>query len=511
MNDTPDTLLEITDLKKQFGGIQALKGVGMSVAPGEIHGLVGANGAGKSTLIRVLAGIVNPDGGVIKLNDREVNIRDPQHARELGLSFIHQELNLVPKFNGLQNLTLGLPKPKKFGFVDWPAMRRQVQPVIDRMGISFPLDVPAEDLSVAEQWLLSIGRALVLRSRLIAMDEPTASLSPDEVDHLFRVIRDLSSDNIAVIYVTHRLHEIETLCHRVTVLKDGQKVAELGRSELKRDELVKAIVGEITVRNRSSTASSERAFGQEVLSVRDLTQRPKVLSVSFELHAGEILGLGGLVGAGRTELVRLLFGLEKRESGEILIDGRPVKIAGPHDAMRHGMGLIPEERRTQGLMLLKSISFNMNITDLRSLRTMPLLPFVNLRNGRARATDMAKRLELKAGSMDDPARTLSGGNQQKVVIGKWLIRRPRILILDEPTRGVDIGARAEIYGIIRELASSGTAILLVSSDVEELVEICDRVLVMVEGRTAGTIEKDDISEENILRLSYAHGEHQRAF
>ena len=498
----------------------------LAVSRGEIHGLVGANGAGKSTLVRILAGVVHPDAGAIRLEGQPVLIHDAQHAMRLGLAFIHQELNLVPKFSGLQNLVLGTPKARRLGFVDWAAARRSVEPVVEQMGIHFSLDLPAESLTVAEQWLLSIARALTLKSRLIAMDEPTASLSTEEVEHLFRVIRELSSQGIAVIYVTHRLHEIEAICQRVTVFKDGERVALLEREQINRETLVKAIVGDVARTGNGAgnagrpglgdadrprlaagpgAAAGGAAAGRPVLQVRGVRYKHRVRGVSLELRAGEVVGLGGLAGAGRTELVRTIFGAERMDAGEILVDGVAARVRGPHDAVRLGIAFVPEERRTQGLMLSKSIVLNMNVTDLGALRTARWLPFVNLRAARDRAVQMVKRLAIKAAGVRASVSTLSGGNQQKVVIGKWLVRTPKVLILDEPTRGVDIGARMEIYQIIRGLAGSGTAILVVSSDVEELVKVAGRVIVMVEGVVAGELKGPEVTEENILRLCYAHG------
>ena len=497
------SFLEIRGLAKQFGGVHALKGVDLSVRAGEVHGLVGANGAGKSTLIRLLAGIMQPDGGEISLDGRPVVIRDAQHAMSLGLSFIHQELNLIPKFTALQNLTLGLKKPTRLGLVDWSALRREVEPVIEQMGIHFSLDNRAEDLTVAQQWLLSIGRALVRKARLIAMDEPTASLSPEEVDHLFKVVRELTRNGIAVIYVTHRLHEVELLCNRVTVFKDGERVALLDRASLSRERLVEAIVGR--EQRRSAQRRESSVTPETILEVRNLARGSRVREVSFRLMKGEILGLAGLAGAGRTELVRLLFGADRAESGEIHIAGGAVRIGTPHDAIRHGIGLVPEERRSQGLMLAKSIAFNMSMTDLGALRPVSWLPFVSLRRAARRAEEMIGRLLIKMRTTAALVQELSGGTQQKVVIGKWLLRTPRVLIMDEPTRGVDIGARAEIYDIIHDLAHQGTGVLVVSSDVEELVQLCDRIVVMVEGRISGELSGAHITEESVLRLSYKHG------
>lgn len=507
VNDMERPFLEVRGLSKQFGGVHALRGVDLAIAPGAVHGLVGANGAGKSTLIRILAGVQSPDEGEIRLDGAPVAIHDAQDAMRLGLSFIHQELNLVPKFNGLQNLTLGLPKPGRFGLLDWRAARRDVRPVIERLGITFPLDIPVEQLSVAQQWMLTIGRALVRRARFIAMDEPTASLSAEETNRLFQVIRDLSREGIAILYVSHRLHEIESLCQRVTVFKDGERVAEFGPGEIARDTLVRAIVGEdMEASPVRATASERQARRQEpvVLEARGLRRGRVVQDVSLAVRRGEVVGLGGLVGSGRTEVIRLLFGADPLDAGAILLDGAPASIYSPHDAVKHKMGLVPEERRSQGLMLAKSIAFNMLSTAPQRQRIVSPLPLISLRRGAAEAETLARRLHIKAPSVATPVGNLSGGNQQKVVIGKWLAGDTRVLLLDEPTRGVDVGARAEMYAIIRELAASGTAILMVSSEAEELAQVCDRVLVMVEGRVVGELSAERLSEEQIVRLSYAH-------
>lgn len=508
VTETERPLLEVRGLSKQFGGVHALRGVNLAIAPGEVHGLVGANGAGKSTLIRILAGVQSPDAGEIRLDGAPVIIHTAQEATRLGLSFIHQELNLVPKFSGLQNLTLGLPKPNRMGLVDWRGMRREVAPVIDRLGISFSLDMPVEQLSVAQQWMLTIGRALVRQARLIAMDEPTASLSPEESERLFQVIRDLSAQGIAILYVSHRLHEIEALCRRVTVFKDGERVAEFGPGAITQDALVHAIVGgemqAVPVVERTARRQAPVA-----LEARGLRRGRAVRDVTLAVRRGEVVGLGGLVGAGRTELVRLLFGADQPDAGTILLDGKPVVIRSPHDAVQHSIGLVPEERRSQGLMLTKSIAFNMLATAPQRQRITRQLPFIRPSRGAAEAEVLARRLRIKAPSVATKVGELSGGNQQKVVIGKWLAGDTRVLLLDEPTRGVDVGARAEIYAIIRELAAGGTAILMVSSEAEELAQVCDRVLVMVEGRVVGELSEDQLTEEQILRLSYAHEHDER--
>ncbi|MGI9049270.1 MAG: sugar ABC transporter ATP-binding protein [Rubrobacteraceae bacterium] len=502
----PRPFLEVRGLRKDFGGVRALKDIDLQVYPGEIHGLVGANGAGKSTLIKILAGLQSSDAGTVLIDGEPVNIQDSQRADRLGLQFIHQELNLVPKFNSLQNITLGLPKKTRFGLVDWRAERLQVAAVTERLGMNFSLNVPVENLSVANQWLVSMGRALVRKARLIAMDEPTASLSPVESERLFRVIEELSDDGISIIYVSHRLDEILDLCNRVTVFKDGERVNTVDRQSITKSSLIQDIVGgEFVEASKGSAATQNDGV---LLEVSNLRREPAVRGVSFVVHRGEILGLAGLVGSGRSELARLIFGADAAEGGEVLLDGKPLRPRGPYDAVKRGVGLVPEERRSQGLVLTKSVAFNLNLSSLRSLRLVKWLPFMDRRRRARRSTDMARRLAIKAPSVRTEVGRLSGGNQQKVVIGKWLTKEARLLLLDEPSRGVDIGARAEIHTIIREIVGRGSGVLVISSEEEELVGLCDRVLVMADGRMVGELSGAEITREAILRLSYAHGERE---
>jgi ABC-type sugar transport system ATPase subunit len=500
--ESTSAFLQVEQLTKHFGGVQALKGVDLEILPGEVHGLVGANGAGKSTLIRCLAGVIQPDTGLIQLDGSAVRIPDPQVARQLGLSFIHQELNMVPKFSGLQNMLLGIPKPKRLGLVDWKAARAQVDPVVNRLGITFRMDVPVDELTVAERWMISIGRALLFESRLIAMDEPTASLSAEESERLFRIIRELSAQGIAILYVSHRLDEILDLCSRVTVFKDGARVLSVPRSELSRRSLVRAIVGsDVDPVGALSHAPPQK---EVLLEVRGLSRAHYVKGASLALHKGEVLGLAGLVGSGRSELVRMIYGADKPDAGEMLLEGKPLRIRSPYEAVKSGIALVPEERRSQGLLLDKSVAFNVNIPSVQSLRPVGWLPIVNLGKGRTRAQEVVEQLQVKTRSVDTPVRNLSGGNQQKVVIGKWLTEPMKVIILDEPSRGVDVGARGDIHLIVRNLAEEGAGIIVISSEVEELPGLCDRVLVMVEGRIVGELSGGAITKEALLHLSYAH-------
>lgn len=494
-------LLVAENIVKSFGGAQALKSVSLDILPGEVHGLVGANGAGKSTLIKILAGLVSRDSGVIEVDGKPVSIDSPAQSTDLGMSFIHQELSFVPGMSVLQNIMLGIPKRSQFGMVDWRTIAREVEPIARRVGVTAPLNANVKGLSTAENWLINICRALVRKARLIVMDEPTASLSESEAQRLFAIVRDLSASGVSVLYVSHRLDEIVSLCDRVTVFRDGQSTALLQKADITRPNLVEAIVG--------GKAPEEKPFERKtstqkpILHVENLTRTPHVKGVSFDLHEGEVLGLGGLVGAGRTELVRLIYGADRAEAGTMTLEGKPFLPSSPHKAVKAGLGLVPEERRAEALLLTKSVAFNLSLANLKSIIFSPAFPLISGRARKALAQQVIEELQIKTQDAMTPVGRLSGGNQQKVVIGRWLKRLPRVLILDEPTRGVDIGARAEIHRMIRDLADKGMAVLVVSSEPEELPTVCDRVLVMAEGRIVKEFSGADVTRHTIVAASYA--------
>lgn len=496
-------LLVAEDIAKSYGGVQALKGVSLAVRPGEVHGLVGANGAGKSTLIRILAGLTQPDRGRIAVDGELVAISAPQRAADLGMTFIHQELAFVPGMTVLQNIMLGLPKRRRFGMVDWRAIAREVEPVARRVGLAAPLFSGVKGLSVAEKWLINICRALVRKARLIVMDEPTASLSATEAETLLRIVEDLSRSGVAVLYVSHRLDEILRLCHRVTAFRDGRSVATLEGADLTRSSLVEAIVGGAVEHLEKPVGNAQS--DEVVLAVSGLTRSPRVRDVSLALHRGEVLGIGGLVGAGRTELVRLVYGADRPDAGMMRLEGRPFAPRRPTDAVKAGFGLVPEERRSEGLVLTKSVAFNLHLSSLSRIVSGNLLPLVSAGRQRTLSNEMIRDLAIRTPDRHVPVGRLSGGNQQKVVIGRWLLRRPKILILDEPTRGVDIGARGEIHRLIRDLARQGMAVLVVSSEPDELPDLCDRVLVMAEGRIVRELTGSALTRNAIIEASYAEG------
>jgi ribose transport system ATP-binding protein/rhamnose transport system ATP-binding protein len=399
----------------------------------------------------------------------------------------------------LENIMLGLPKKTRFGMVDWKAIARDVEPVARRVGITAPLSAGVGDLSTAENWLINICRALIRKARLIVMDEPTASLSAAESEKLFRIIEDLRDSGVAILYVSHRLDEILRLCHRVTVFRDGNTVDVIGKDELTRSRLVHAIVGGAV----EHLDHDKGVVGGDVaLSVKGLTRLPKVDNVSLDLHAGEVLGIGGLVGAGRSELVRLIYGADRPDAGTMRLGGRAFAPKSPAQAVKAGMGLVPEERRAEGLLLTKSVAFNLQLSNLVNIVRNPALPLIDHRKRESLSARIIRDLSVKTQSIETPVGLLSGGNQQKVVIGRWLLRSPKILILDEPTRGVDIGARADIHRLIRDLAARGMAVLVVSSEPDELPDLCDRVLVMAEGRIIRELTGANITRNAIVEASY---------
>jgi ABC-type sugar transport system ATPase subunit len=501
-NQSDAPLIRITDVSKAFGGVNALKGVSFDIRAGVVHGLVGANGAGKSTLIRCRAGIGLPDSGTIEIDDREQIIGNPDAATALRLAFIHQEMSLIPGWDVMRNMALGSTPKTHFGFIDWRSTRDRAREVADLLGITFSLSAKIDTLSTAEKSLVLVGRALMQDARMIAMDEPTASLSATEADRLHQIIRDLAAKGTAVIFVSHRLDEVSDLCTDITVFKDGAVTKRIVGESASKAELVRAIVGKDLVIAESGQTPAKH--GRAVLEVRDIRDERVLRGVSLTVHAGEVVGLGGLVGAGRTELAKIVYGETRSTGGEVMLDGKSVSFRQPADAAKAGIGLVPEERRSEGLFLDRSIEFNINVSTLDTLKISRAWPFLNRKESRRRAQQAADAVTVKASNVTQLVGSLSGGNQQKVAIARWLVNPPRLLILDEPSRGVDVGARAEVHKVIRDLAARGTAVLAISSDNEELVGLCDRVLVMAEGRITGELSESSLTIDEIVHLSFAH-------
>lgn len=498
-----DYSISVRSITKVFAGVKALDNVSIDVVSGKVHGLIGANGAGKSTLIKILAGVYHPDEGQILIDGNEVKITDPATSTALGLSFIHQDLHLVEHFNVMQNMLMGEKKDTKLGLIDWKKSTQKIQKVLELVNFTKPLTTKAKDLSTGDQWLIAIAKALMHDAKFIAMDEPTAALSEAEVENLFRIVRDLTSHGIGVIYVSHRLDEILELCDEITVFKDGKKILYELTSNISKEELITAIAGHKIKHLDSITYRFSDA--EAVLQVEHLHDKmDRVKDVSFELKKGEVLGITGLVGAGRTETALSVYGANPLKNGKMTLYGKDYTPKSPHDAVNSKIVLVPENRRLEGLITNQTVNFNTNIPTLSVLRVIKNLPFISPRKSKAVTQEAIKRLQIKVNSPQDPVLSLSGGNQQKVVIGKWLQRQPQIIIMDEPTQGVDVGARTEIYKLIRSMAEKeGISFLIISSDIEELPGLCDRVIVMAEGTVTGELINDEINSQSMLRLSYA--------
>lgn len=496
-------LVKVTGVTKRFGAITALNNVSIAFRSGEVHGLVGANGAGKSTLVKILAGAYAPDQGTVEVDGEPVVMHSTLDSRRLGLEFIYQELSLVPKFSVLQNLAMGNWKRSSSGLLTWRELRGRAREVLDIVGLSASLDEPAGHLSVADGWLVSIGRALMRDARLIAMDEPSASLSAEECDRLFGVVRELVSSGVAVVYVSHRLDEVVDLCKTVTVFRDGRVVDTLTGDAITKPALVHGIVGDNSTLPELAAQKDAVQVPNDlpVLSVRGLCRGPLVHGVDLDVMPGEVVGLTGLVGSGRTEVVRMIFGADRPEAGEMFLDGKPYRPHSIPNAIRAGVALVPEERRSQGLFLDKSIDFNISLPTLSALQSGP---FRLLSSGRRaqQSGRLVKEMGIKTRSIQTPVRQLSGGNQQKVVMAKWLAGKCKLLLLDEASRGVDVSARAEIYAMIRRQAALGTAVIVISSEFDEMVN-CDRVVVLREGRVVAELGAGEISESAILAASFA--------
>src|SRR6478672_7202511 len=519
-------VLEMVGITKRFHGVPALKNVNLTIYPGEVHALMGENGAGKSTLMKILAGAYIADDGEIRINGQPLKITDPATARQAGINLIYQELNVAPNLTVAENIFMG-SELRRGQFLDREGMRREAEQVLQSLGASFAPDDLVSSLSIAEQQQVEIARALKDNSRILVMDEPTAALSDRETEHLFEVIRRLRSDGIAIIYISHRMEEIYALADRVSVIRDGGYIGSLEKHEISADRLVEMMVGrslqDLYEHKRQTT------LGSVVLEVTNLSDGRKVKPATFQLHAGEIVGLAGLVGAGRTELARLIFGADRKTSGEIKLAGRNLNISepthaiesgiayvpedikerpslnilNPDDAIEAGIAYVPEDRKNLGLFL--DMSSGENIT-LNILDRETKAGIINSKNLARVVTDAIKDLGIRLASPSIRAMDLSGGNQQKLLLARWLAINPKVLLLDEPTRGVDIGAKSEIYRIISELAAKGVAILMISSELPEIVGMSDRVLVMRAGSLVGEVggsTGEAITQENIM--AYATG------
>jgi ABC-type sugar transport system ATPase subunit len=493
-----EKLLEMRNVKKSFGATRALSGVSFDLNSGEVHALLGENGAGKSTLISILGGIVQPDSGAILINGEPIgSFQDVQAARRYGVAVIHQEIVLVPHLSVAENIYLGREPTTRIGLKDVKAIYKNAREIIDSVGLDLDARTAVGDLSTAQQQMVEIVKAVSFNARIVVMDEPTSSLSLPEVARLFEIVRRLKESGVGIIYISHRLEEIFNISDRVTVLRDGAHIGTKLTGQTNHQELVKMMVG------RSLSAFYNRSFcaGTEaLLSVEKLSKIGVFEDVSFSVHRGEVLGFAGLVGAGRREVMASLFGADSFDSGTIRLNGQKVRFRNTEEAIKHGLAMVPEDRKRTGLVLSNSVGFNLTLAAVRSLGRGPL---INSGRKNQMIEGFIRQLNIKTNSPWAIVSSLSGGNQQKVVVAKWLATKPKVLILDEPTRGIDIGAKHEIYSIIDNLAKEGLGVLLLSSELEELINLCDTLCVMRKGRVARLLAREEFSQETIMH--YAAG------
>ena len=497
-------MLRLESVSKAYGGVHALKNVTLSIEAGEVHALCGENGAGKSTLIKILTGVVRPDSGMVLLAGRQIVEGDVRAAELAGIAVIHQESTAFSDLNAVDNMFVGREILSWGWTLDHAKMRKQAASLLTGLGESIDLDRPVSQLSLAQRQMISLARALVGNCKLLIMDEPTASLSAREADVLFKLILRLRGEGISVLYVSHRLEEIFSIADRITVLRDGCWVETRPTTEMTRESLIESMVGRPlsapTVRLQPSEPERTAA---PLLELQQLSRGDTFDDVSFQLRAGEVLGLGGRVGAGRSEVARAIFGIDDYDEGEILVNGRPLPKGSVSNSLKAGLALVPEDRQHEGLILPLSIRSNISLAVLRTLRRFGCIPF---HRERQIVEHQLSNLRVKCDGMHRPASTLSGGNQQKLVLGKWLAIEPRILILDEPTRGIDVGAKAQFHELIRQLADQGLAVLLISSELPELLSLCDRIMVMRQGRIVGEFRQADATQSKILEMALPDGD-----
>jgi ribose transport system ATP-binding protein len=501
MSSSPP-LLEVQGLSRRFPGVLALDHMDFDVLAGEVHALVGENGAGKSTLINMLAGVIQPSGGTIKLGGQPVRFASPSNAQHAGLSVIFQEFNLLPQLSVAENIFINR-EPKRGPIIDWPTMYRRAAEVLEMLKIDIDPRVSVQSLSVAQQQLIEIARALSFKSKIIVMDEPTAALNDREVDRLLEIVRSLAGSGVGVIYVSHRLAEVLTVADRITVLRDGKHVLTAPRSELDEPKIVSAMVG----RELLHIACPPRLPGELRLRVRDLAVEDYVKGVSFELRAGEVLGLAGLMGSGSTEVVEALFGLRSMQAAEVTLNGAALAIDGPRAAIRSSLGYVPEDRKRSGVLPDLSVKHNISLGILDRLRQVI---WVNERADQKLAEQYQSRLNIRCSSVNQYISGLSGGNQQKVILARALAGQSQVLLLAEPTRGVDVGAKAEIYHLIDELVAGGMAVLVQTSELPELIRLTNRCLVFADGKPQGELAGADLNQENVMALATRFDVKERA-
>jgi rhamnose transport system ATP-binding protein len=497
-------LLRATEVAKAYAGVQALRTASLELRAGEVHALVGENGAGKSTLIKILTGAVQPDAGELELDGVALPRLSPRSAKALGIAAIYQQPALFPELTVAENIALGLERTGRWGRVDWRERHRRAAELLDRVGARIDPERDAGELSMPQQQLVEIARALGADARVLILDEPTASLSKEDTDNLFRVVRELRASGVGMIYISHRLEELPVIADRVTVLRDGTTIATREMAQVNREQLIQMMVG----RELSAVFPKRTVpLGDAVLELRDVGCKASGVSgVDLTVRAGEIVGLSGLVGAGRSELARTIFGLTPADRGEILVRGKRVRINSPADAIAHGIAYVPEDRRRHGVVLEMPVSENVTLAALGNLSRFGALDF---KRERELASNYTRRLGVKTPSIRALVSTLSGGNQQKVALSRWLVTKPAVLVLDEPTQGIDVGAKSEIHELMMELASEGVAILMISSELPEILGMSDRIAVMHGGTIVSVLDRSEATPERVL--ARALGEQTREF
>jgi rhamnose transport system ATP-binding protein len=491
----PENILELKDISKRFSGVEVLHQVSFALRPGEVHALLGENGAGKSTLVKVITGVHQPDGGEIFLDGSRVSFSDALQARQAGIAAIYQELTLFPDLDAAENIFVGRQPTRAGGRIDWRRLYRDAEELIASLGVHLNLRQKARNLSIAQQQTVEIARAFSINARILIMDEPTSSLTLTEVADLFRLVRRLRDNGTSVIFISHRIEELFELADRVTVLRDGSYIGTKLLKEVNRDELIRMMVGR-TITNLFP--KQEASLGDVALKVDALNRAGAFENVSFELRRGEILGMAGLVGAGRTEVARALFGVEPATSGTIQIDGRTVTISSPEQAIGLGIAYVPEDRHRHGIIPPMNLVANISLPTLGQYAAGGWL---KAKRERAAALKSARMMEVRANNMLQTAGELSGGNQQKVLLAKWLSTNPKILILDEPTRGIDVGTKAAVHALMSKLAGDGIAILMISSELPEVLGMSDRILVMREGKVTALLARAESTQEKILHFA----------
>ena len=489
------TVLSLKNISKAFPGVRALNGVTIDFYRGEVHGIVGGNGAGKSTLMKILSGVYTADKGEIYMDGEKKRIRKPQDAINNGQSIIFQEFNLVNALSIAENIFLGRLSNRSGTWINWHEINRKTAELLEQVGCSLDPQTKVGELSVAQKQMVEIAKALSYQSRIIIMDEPSATLTSNEVENLFKIVRSLKEKGVTVIYISHKLEEVFEICDRVTVMRNGEVISTRDIRNATRPGIIQDMVGRPVDQEYPRRASLPPADAPVVLEVKGLTRRGVFENVSFSLRRGEVLGFAGLVGAGRTEIVRAVFGADTPDSGEVTIQGEKVHIRTPGDSIRKGLALLTEDRKQQGLILQMPVTRNVSLANLKALCRGS---FLNFRQEKQTARDYVRQLSVKTPSEDQKVLYLSGGNQQKVVLAKWLFSGCDIIVLDEPTRGIDVGAKAEIYSIINQLVAEGKSVILISSDMPELLAMSDRVLVIYEGRTKGELAGEDLTADKVM-------------